>query len=44
VARYAPNRATRQVARWVVGGDPAQVHRIAELYATRVRPLVHQPW
>jgi len=29
VARYAPNGANRQVVRWVVINDPAEVHRIA---------------
>ena len=29
VARYAPNGANRQVVRWIVINDPAQVHRIA---------------
>ena len=31
VARYAPNGANRQVLRWVVVNDAAQVHRIAQL-------------
>jgi nitroreductase/NAD-dependent dihydropyrimidine dehydrogenase PreA subunit len=29
VARYAPNGANRQVIRWLVINDPAEVHRIA---------------
>jgi nitroreductase len=29
VARYAPNGANRQVVRWLVINDPAEVHRIA---------------
>ena len=29
VARWAPNGANRQVVRWVVIDDPAQVHRVA---------------
>ena len=57
MARYAPNGANRQVARWVVvsevrAGTPPRTSRpspgddgpVAELYATRVRPLVHQRW
>lgn len=31
VARYAPNGANRQVIRWLVINDPAEVHRIAGL-------------
>jgi len=31
VARWAPNGANRQVIRWVVINNPAEVHRIAEL-------------
>ncbi len=31
VARYAPNGANRQVIRWVVINNPAEVHRIAGL-------------
>ena len=31
VARYAPNGANRQVVRWLVINDPAEVHRIAEM-------------
>ncbi len=29
VARYAPNGANRQIIRWLVINDPAEVHRIA---------------
>jgi nitroreductase/NAD-dependent dihydropyrimidine dehydrogenase PreA subunit len=31
VARFAPNGANRQIVRWVVISDPAQVHRIAQM-------------
>ena len=31
VARYAPNGANRQVVRWLVIDDPAEVRRIAEM-------------
>jgi len=31
VARYAPNGANRQVLRWLVINDPAEVHRIAAM-------------
>ncbi len=31
VARWAPNGANRQVVRWLVINDPAQVHRVAEM-------------
>ena len=31
VARFAPNGANRQIVRWVVVSDPAQVHRIAQM-------------
>ena len=31
VARWAPNGANRQVIRWLVIDDPAEVHRIAEM-------------
>jgi nitroreductase len=31
VARYAPNGANRQIIRWLVINDPAQVHRIAKM-------------
>jgi nitroreductase/NAD-dependent dihydropyrimidine dehydrogenase PreA subunit len=31
VARWAPNGANRQVVRWLVVNDPAEVHRIAQM-------------
>ena len=31
IARYAPNGANRQIIRWLVINDPAQVRRIAEM-------------
>jgi nitroreductase/NAD-dependent dihydropyrimidine dehydrogenase PreA subunit len=31
VARWAPNGANRQVIRWLVVNDPAEVHRIAQM-------------
>lgn len=31
ISRYAPNGANRQVLRWIVINDPAEVHRIAEM-------------
>ena len=31
VTRYAPNGANRQIVRWVVISDPAQVHEIASM-------------
>ena len=31
VARFAPNGANRQIVRWVVVSDPAQVHRVAQM-------------
>jgi len=31
VTRFAPNGANRQIVRWVVISDPAQVHRVAQM-------------